>query len=284
MAILNDNQFSVVKGTIDIGMWTLEGKTFKNYQSASFESDLLVSCELVSDNHGTKQSGMGQIAGGLLGMAVAGPLGAIGGLMTGGRSKVNETIIYCSLSDGRNFTAYSTQTGFAILKSMVQLNRDRVISNNSFIQNNNNFEEKECSNCAEMCKERAKKCRFCGHSFDIDDAARLKDKFIIWKKHFEKLCNYSFEDKDVDKFYYALAAIDKIGSSVAECYTLEWNTVNIFYGNWDGTWKATPNERFFENLTLAEKIEDMNLDAESPNKISDEILIKTVEDAIALMR
>ena len=284
--ILKDNEFFVTDGSVGTGIWTLTDGMFSHFGSVSFDSKLIASCELVSDFHGTKQSGTGQIAGGLLGMAIAGPLGAIGGLMTGGKSKVDETVIYCSLSDGRTFKAKSTPTGYAMLRTVVQQNNARPTVVHASKGSEDAGDSKECPNCAETVKAKARQCRFCGYSFEIGDSAILSADFLKWKKSIEKHAGVSFPAEDVNLLYHALVAIDKIGSSIDENYSMEMTTF-VQMENWaiahECDENMTPNKDFFEGDGggLEGSVNVINSTVESPKKLTDEFLIKAINSAVA---
>lgn len=169
---LKDNEFWVKSGDIKSGVWTIKGQHLTDGETA-INIQRITYCSLIKDVHETSQSGAGRIAGGILGAALLGPIGAIGGLLAGGKKRVDETVVMCSLNDNRTFTAESTQTGAATLQRIAAENSKNL--NDSSVASKLpsgplSNEDIECPECAEFIKRKAKICRYCGHilSKDLD--------------------------------------------------------------------------------------------------------------------
>jgi hypothetical protein len=164
---LSDNEFWVQSGSFPVGRYSLIDEKFTNGEIV-IKISKLVSCTIVKDEHSTSQSGAGRIAGGILGAALLGPIGALGGLLAGGKKRVDQTIILCGFDDNRTFTAESTQLGAANLVRIAQSNlssarnQSHVAQSASVIEN----DQIECPQCAELIKRKAKICRYCGLSLE----------------------------------------------------------------------------------------------------------------------
>lgn len=163
--LLNDNEFWVQGGSFPAGKYILSNDKFSNGEIA-VKISKLVSCTIVKDEHSTIQSGTGRIAGGILGAALLGPIGALGGLLAGGKRRVDQTVVLCGFDDNRTFTAESTQLGAANLVRIVQVNlnstrnQKHVVPSVSIVED----DQIECPQCAELIKRKAKICRYCGIS------------------------------------------------------------------------------------------------------------------------
>lgn len=175
--IPKDDEYWVTSGALEPGIWRLQKETFTNGKAA-IRLQRIVSCIIVKDEHGTTQSGSGRIAGGILGAALLGPIGAIGGLLSGGKRRVDETIIHCGLDDNRAFTAESSQVGAATLIRIAQQNTRTVLisKNDASPTETTNSDQMECPQCAELIKRRAKVCRFC--RANLTNAAPLGEGIV----------------------------------------------------------------------------------------------------------
>ncbi len=161
---LKDNEYWIRSGDLKSGIWIVLGDALVSTDQ-KLEVSLITSCSIVKDEHGFTQSGTGRIAGGIIGAALLGPIGAIGGLLSGGKKRIDETVIHCGLSDGRSFTAESTQIGAA---SMSRIAAHNTLSQPRINRASNSTQPEdliECPQCAEHIKSRAKVCRFCGFAF-----------------------------------------------------------------------------------------------------------------------
>lgn len=161
---LKDNEFQIIAGAIEKDLWTLIDDTFTNGEKA-IPVDKLFSCVLVRDEHTISQSGVGRLAGGIIGGTLLGPIGALAGLLGGGRKKIDETIIRCELDDRRSFVAHSTQIGAASLIAIAQRNSSANTSKvNLAAQSATTVIDNlvECTQCAELIQPKAIICRYCG--------------------------------------------------------------------------------------------------------------------------
>ena len=177
--IFPENALLVKEGDLDHGMWGVsEDLIAKDNQVIMLES--LQSCSLVSDRHEAYQTGMGRVAGGIIGAALLGPIGAAGGLLAGGKRRIDETIVLCRLFDGRTFTAECSQLTAAKLNQISninQLNQTSVVRSQN-IQNSHSESDStdtvECPMCAENIKRKAKICRFCGYKIAEERESRIQ--------------------------------------------------------------------------------------------------------------
>ena len=161
---LKDNEFFVRSGSLAPGTWSLSSDMLSN-GNEKIKITSITSCIIVKDEHSVSHTGVGRIAGGILGAALLGPIGALGGLLSGGKKKVDETIVHCGLDDNRSFTAESSQIGAANLVRIAQQNVRTLNTSNvqSQLTKSNTDDEMECPQCAEVIKRKAKICRFCNH-------------------------------------------------------------------------------------------------------------------------
>jgi hypothetical protein len=258
-----NNQFMVTEGQIDSGIWTLVGMIFTHSVSAAFTKTSLASCKIA------KRNCMFPIVGGLIGMAVKEHIGISDGPINIDWSMANEIVVYCSLSDGRSFKAKSTQTGYAILRSIVQQN-----------VNLSRLAEISSRTTAAIVKGKTNQYLFSDLSFEADEAAIFYDEFLQWKTDIEFIYDTSFSEDHVNQLYRALLVIDKIGSSIDEYYRFEWTsevTMELWASQFEIN-RLSPNAFFFENL--AASVDVINYIIQSSEKISDKVLIKTIESAI----
>jgi len=159
-----NKEFMVQGGDLKPGIWTLSDDLITDGKTKIKISKLMF-CTIEKDEHKIIQAGTGRIAGGIVGAALLGPIGALGGLLAGGKKRVDETIINCGFDDGRVFSAECTQTGATDLRLICL--RNSIESQKK--QSDSNFEapklgadDVECTQCAELITSRAKMCRFCG--------------------------------------------------------------------------------------------------------------------------
>lgn len=159
---LKDNEFFVRSGSLAPGTWSLSSDMLSN-GNEKIKITSITSCIIVKDEHSVSHTGVGRIAGGILGAALLGPIGALGGLLSGGKKKVDETIVHCGLDDNRSFTAESSQIGAANLVRIAQQNVRTLNTSNaqSQLTKSNTDDQMECPQCAEVIKRKAKICRFC---------------------------------------------------------------------------------------------------------------------------
>jgi hypothetical protein len=207
---LGDTQYWLKSGDFETGIWSLKDGFLENGKNTINISNLLY-CKFVKDEHSTSQSGIGRIAGGIIGGVLLGPVGAIGGLLSGGRKRIDETIIICAFSDQKSFIAESTQVGAAHLIRIAEINLRG--SQNASINNNNysselSEEQYECPECAEVIKKKAKICRYCGaqvnFKFDTTETASKDIGEIDCFKYFisdykSQVENFCFKDEEAIK-------------------------------------------------------------------------------------
>lgn len=188
------DKIHVQEGDIKTGYWYLDGCEMWRYDPGKTDTSKIkiniknqfTSIELFSTDDKRTASGTG--AAGLVGLAVAGPLGAVAGMLYGGKKK-NETIVMCNLGNNKMFLAVMDISVYAKLKMCVAKNsaspeeqkgsvskikvakkspakKKTINSEKEAVAIDNNVETKECPMCAEVVKSRAKICRFCRYVFD----------------------------------------------------------------------------------------------------------------------
>ena len=175
------NTVLVQTGDIEKGGWRLyESGLLKGYERIFL--DQFHQCSIVSDRHESQQSGVGRVAGGIIGAALLGPIGAIGGLMSGGKKRIDETIILCKLDNGKTFSAECTPLTAAKLIQICSSNNAQKQSNTTVAINEvskspeilSESDSRECPMCAETIKAKAKLCRFCGYRIEDDSEKVFK--------------------------------------------------------------------------------------------------------------
>lgn len=174
-----ENALLIKDGDLNLGPWGFAAN-FISQGDTLVELDLLQSCTLVSDRHEAYQTGIGRVAGGIIGAALLGPIGAAGGLLAGGKRRIDETIILCKLFDGRTFTAECSQLTAAkfsqiansnvIAKATTNRQNDVVVTQQQTVATDDTF---ECPMCAELIKTKAKICRFCGYKVAEERESRI---------------------------------------------------------------------------------------------------------------
>lgn len=174
-----ENALLIKDGDLNPGPWGFAAN-FISQGDNVVELDLLQSCTVVSDRHEAYQTGIGRVAGGILGAALLGPIGAAGGLLAGGKRRIDETIILCSLFDGRSFTAECSQLTAAKFSQIANSNLMSKASGDRNIevariqpQINPLDDTVECPMCAEFIKSKAKICRYCGYKVAEEKEMRL---------------------------------------------------------------------------------------------------------------
>ncbi len=174
-----ENALLIKDGDLSLGPWGFAAN-FISQGDKLVELDLLQSCTVVSDKHEAYQTGIGRLAGGILGAALLGPIGAAGGLLAGGKRRIDETIILCRLFDGRTFTAECSQLTAAKFSQIANANlmaktsanrqADIVVTQPQISTSDDTI---ECPMCAEFIKSKAKICRYCGYKVVEERETRI---------------------------------------------------------------------------------------------------------------
>jgi len=174
-----ENALLIKDGDLSPGPWGFAANFISQGEDV-VELDLLQSCTVVSDRHEAYQTGIGRVAGGILGAALLGPIGAAGGLLAGGKRRIDETIILCRFFDGRTFTAECSQLTAAKFSQIAHSNLIGKNSNNRQLDIGDSKPQVtisddtiECPMCAEFIKSKAKICRFCGYKVVEEREARV---------------------------------------------------------------------------------------------------------------
>jgi len=131
----------------------------------------LVELEVLDSVNTSERTYTGTIASGLLGYALLGPLGSIGGMLVGGAKNKKDVVIFaCGLSPKTTFIAETDKETFSSIKAILNrnlANKKVVAEKQEQIDKVSN--EKECPRCAETIKLKAKVCRFCGYEFSGEE-------------------------------------------------------------------------------------------------------------------
>jgi hypothetical protein len=311
----NDAEYYIKDGNYNNGFYRLEdGFLIKG--KIAINTSRMIYCEVVKDQHETIQSGAGRIAGGIIGGVLLGPVGAIGGLLSGGKRRVDETIIICSFSDGKSFVAESTQLGAANLSKIVDFNKrliedkktSEVVSNVSL--DNDVY---DCPECAEVIKVKAKICRYCGVKLepklsDIDEARNDFDenemrrfisdyrnevndyffrndediKLLIndWLKFFElsedKNATSKIKEKIIKKYSYPSVDLDKL---IYFIVSIDWIVESSFENMMSESSSAASEDGIDKILVKSIVLKYLNVRKNSPNieyKEMTDILIRHV--------
>jgi hypothetical protein len=236
-----DGILHVSGGDIADGIYEIGKDTIKKWGGESFSNKEIIGCELVVDTLKTEHTGSGRVAGGLVGLAVAGPLGAVAGLIAGGKQKIDETRIFCTLIDGRSFYARCSRTTAAKIRAISALN-GRGFSSESVsvketskkaikrVSDEASEDIKCCPICAEFVKRKAKMCRFCGHAFEVpkqDLVAAIPDEFLNLFKDSALALEMDLTKDDLKLIYSILFQIENAYASLSERYSLKETSVAL---------------------------------------------------------
>lgn len=243
MATFNDIRFEVASETVPSGTYHLQDSLFTRTGGFLLTSSF-ISCELLGEMRSTEHTNSGRLAGGVLGLAVAGPLGALAGLMTGGKKTIDETDFFCELDDGRSFVAKCNGAAYSKFKAVVATNnaerrRDAIVAasesavaiasqlstTKELTHTSPDNSQKDCPSCAESVKFRARNCRYCGHKFELVTGQKFGTGFSDFKKHFD--C-YPFDsetveisDQDLAITFYIFRAVENQFKHISAKYTLQ---------------------------------------------------------------
>jgi hypothetical protein len=221
-----DNIIYVNSGGIDAGAWVLSGDQIERNGKILFLKEL-VTCTVVSDKHETHQTFVGRIAGGILGAAILGPIGAAGGLLTGGKTRIDETVILCLLADGRSFSATVSQLTSAKLQQLSQ--RNAITYGQSQSQAPSSLSDTvigidcasdsvECPMCAETIKAKAKICRYCGFKLHEEE-----EKILLSLYADPSIETVVYLDEQIKKYRSTVYAVSEISDgeiiSILQCFS-----------------------------------------------------------------
>ena len=207
-------------------------------------------CRLISETHSIDQSTKGKLAGGILGLAVAGPLGAVAGLIVGGKKNIDEIDFFCKLDDGRSFVARCNSSEYSEFQTQFSLNNkkesfEEKIASEDISLNSNIKEQKNCPSCDEIIKLNARKCRFCDHKFNLVEGPIFESGFLDFKMHFDREClkykELHISDKDLQLTFYIARAINNVHSRVSENYSIK-KTADFFASNWSDGFEDNDGE------------------------------------------
>ncbi len=219
------------------GSYVLENNFFRQWGTSDpgLNLSLFTNCDIILDVHQTTHTSSGRIAGGILGAVVAGPLGAVAGLMTGGKKTIDKTEVYCSLNDGRGFKAVCSRESAAALKAAV-LTAQRLNSSINVQRVGNEKKRKDpveqtkdCPQCAETVKLKAKICRFCNHVFELDERQTMLESlkkdpeylsFVSIFDNYRKLANVKIQDEDFESIYRICKCVSDKYISLHEDYEI----------------------------------------------------------------
>ena len=168
------------------GLYRLDGGFLSGSGVRINLADQLVSVQIISSVDQLNRTYSGTLASGVLGFALLGPLGAVGGMMVGGRKKhIQSTICMGVLDDGRVFLVDGTPSDFAVLTGLAssrsrstkvieaQTSNPKLSASNEIIalpvevkiqksvSAKLKADEKKCPKCSGVIKKEAKKCKHC---------------------------------------------------------------------------------------------------------------------------
>jgi len=160
--------------------------------------NMLIELDILDSINMSERTYSGTFASGLVGYALLGPLGGIGGMLVGGsKKKTNNIVFACGLTNGITFIAESDHETFSYLKSIFSKNsQDKQLESERQKLLNEISDEKECPQCAETIKLKAKVCRFCGYEFsseELEDSLEKANKKI---RELESKINSEAEKND----------------------------------------------------------------------------------------
>jgi len=218
-----DGVIYVKSGDIELGMWGIAKDLMAINESVIWLEDLL-QCTPVSDRHEEYQTGVGRLAGGILGGVLLGPIGAVGGILVGGQTKIDETIVFCTLADGRTFSGEVSQLTSARLQQIASRNAKLNLVSPSLSQPVSDLApsvsglETECPMCAELIKAKAKICRYCGYKIFEE-----KEKFLLSLQS-NSLVESTFNVRDGIQSFRSSSALessvsDEVIVEILECFS-----------------------------------------------------------------
>lgn len=292
MASLNDIKFEVVSGTIPNGTYHLLDSLFTGTGDFLLTSSF-ISCELLGEMRSSEHTNSGRLAGGVLGLAVAGPLGALAGLMTGGKKTIDETDFFCELDDGRSFVAKCNGAAYSKFKAVVATNNaarrraanaaasdsavaiaPQLTATKELTHAGPDNSLKDCPSCAESVKFRARNCRYCGHKFELVTGQKFGKGFSDFKKHFD---SYPFDsetveisDQDLAITFYIFRAVENQFKHISLKYTLQ-DLKDIPAYEWGDSYEEeTPDEYYvrlskMEGNYIGSRINDLVLREDNSN-------------------
>ena len=168
------------------GLYRLDGGVLSGSGVRVNLAEQLVSVQIISSVDQLNRTYSGTLASGVLGFALLGPLGAVGGMMVGGRKKhIQSTICMGVLDDGRVFLVDGSPSDFATLTGLAsgrsratnvieaQPSSPKISSSKQIealpadvkiqkiVSSKLKPDEKKCPNCSGVIKKEAKKCKHC---------------------------------------------------------------------------------------------------------------------------
>lgn len=266
-------RFNVTSNSIPNGIYFIQGTIFFNDECVLFFNSFK-ECKLISELHLNEQTTQGRLAGGLLGLAVAGPLGAIAGLFVGGKKNIDEIDFFCELDDGRSFVAKCSTPDWSEFQTTFYANRKSAITEdlNAEVASKKpiasskkikNETTKNCPACDESIKINARICRYCSFKFDLVPDEISSKGIIDFKNHFN-LPEYKYEEGDLNDAdlritYYICRAIEARFSQLNPNYSVA-NMVDFFASRWsmhneDEDYES-PDE-FYERLANTSALGDI---------------------------
>lgn len=179
---------NVVEGSaFPSGLYRLEDGILSGSGVRVNLAEKLVSVQIISSVDQLNRTYSGTLASGVVGFALLGPLGAVGGMLVGGRKKhIQSTIIMGVLDDGRVFLVDGTPSNFASLTALASTRNKRIDVIDATVTKNIKIssatqsdvasvemkrqkksvvklkpDERKCPNCFEIVKSAAIKCKHC---------------------------------------------------------------------------------------------------------------------------
>jgi len=193
------------------------------------------SCETLTSANFSSHTNSGRLAGGVIGFGLAGPIGAVAGLMTGGKVNTDETIIKCTTENQKTFIATCNTSAHTEILKIISLSSNQSsaekLPNIGLIHAAAEVDKspkeaplKDCPACGEKIRKNARICRHCNTTQKYVDGPQFGsgiEKFLrIFLTHEDYRDEFGLTSTGIVRLYYVLRAVDNYFSHKGENYTL----------------------------------------------------------------